>query len=932
MRKAVIAFIVTFIILSSELIYSHGFGTHAAHYSSIIALNDQYKTLIENPKYKPYFIYGSIFPDIQYATNYKSALSELYQKIEDITGVEGLTYEIPVDQIPDVSTIPYPFGIDTHNDRYGMAFAEYLLQQCDPIDPPGPNPGSNGTNPAHDARNMKLAFALGYYAHLTEDVAAHDFLVPKLTAALNLGDIELIKKSETFADDPNAQTEGILEGIIDHYYGDNNLIADIIYNHVWVNRSQYEPTITEMDITTGYPHLLYNGPTTTYYDAQGGWPEMNPVLLFFNDVLNDWYYNNPFSLPTVGEDAYRKNNQPMSATGLNQLATVFRFVNRFYPAVAGHPFNGYDRLDQVLADWIGNHLEYTPGMDILLIFSEFLESIIRFDFRRHLFEQIAYPDALAKTNAGLAEDARSLVSLMLADIAEADRLVNAKPELVNLTEYNKLKNSILFTNPTSVLNAYWNEYKALGTKVYQEIGPGGKWYSDWSPWHSHSMAWGALSSLNNLTPDIYATNPNVAVYDAYFEVNGNRITKPQPTSTFENNPNVKVVVEIYNTSNVSSESLTLRVKKDHSSSNYSSDVLKTSTIFTIDHDPLTYNSTARKKVELSFPVSLSDLSGYKGYYFELVNNSNNKVMFTSSFEQYQERLDLTPNYTRLYGTYDEGKWPVSLGLIQSVATVSLTTAQFPEGGGSGGSYKINGITQSSIVGAVDDYVHFEAIPPAGWNFYKWSDGNTENPRSYRITSTSTDFYVIYKHVSYSNNSAAYANNSQRKFVRTANGTLHNVYESMGYVWYEKSTDNGATWLIANGGTPLSPNESKSPSIDILNNTNNIVGIVYQEKNGSTYQIKFAWFDSYGVAYNNTIVQDNPGWLYPDSYSYDSKPVIAWGNTNELLVVWQEENDPGLHYRLEAVYQFPGGVTWHSPVGFINGTDETSSNPTLAARI
>src|SRR5690606_35908596 len=204
----------------------------------------------------------------------------------------------------------------------------------------------------------------------------------------------------------------------------------------------------------------------------------------------------------------------------------------------------------------------------------------------------------------------------------------------------------------------------------------------------------------------------------------------EPSTTFLNNPNVKVVVELYNTSNVTSQSVTLRVKKDHSSANYSSDVLKTSTSFTLDHNPLAYNTTARKKVELSFPVSLSDLSGYKGYYFELVNNSNNKVMFTSSFEQYQERLDLNPNYTRLYGTYDEGKWPVSLGLVKSVATLNLTTAQFPEGGGSGGSYKINGITQSTIVGAVDDYIHLEATPPAGWNFYKWSDGNTENPRSY----------------------------------------------------------------------------------------------------------------------------------------------------------------------------------------------------------
>ncbi|MCF8242651.1 MAG: zinc dependent phospholipase C family protein [Melioribacteraceae bacterium] len=721
MKKAVFTFLLIIIIMSSKFIYSHGFGTHAAHYSSILALNDQYRTLIENPRYKPYFIYGSIFPDIQYATSFKTSLDNLYQEVENSHwAIEGLTYEIITDQIPDVGSIPYPFGIDTHNDKYGMAFAEYLLQQCTPIDPPGPNPGSNGTDSAHDARNMKLAFALGYYAHLTEDVAAHDFLVPKLTSALNLGDIELIKKSETFEDDPNAQTEGIIEGIIDHHYGDNNLIADIIYNHVWVSRSQLEPTIAEMDFTTGYAHLLYNGPTPTYYDAQSGWPEMNPVLLFFYNVLNDWYYNNPFSLPITGENAYKKTNSPMSATGLSQLATVFRFVNRFYPAVAGHSFNGYDRLDQVLADWVANHLDYVPGVDVALILGEFLQLVNEvFDVRRHIFEQLAYPDALAKTNADLAGDARTLVSLMLSDMSEADLLVNSSPDLVNINEYNKLKSSILFTNPASVLNSYWNEYKNLGTTVYNEIGPGGKWYSDWSPWHSQSMAWGALSSLNNQIPDIYTTNPNIAVYDAWFEVNERRITGPEPAVTFNNNPNVKVVIELYNTSNVSSENLTLRVKKDHNSTNYYSDVLKASTSFTIDQDPLTYNSTARTRIERSFTVSLAELSGYKGYYFELVNNTNNKVMFSSSFEQYQEQLDLMPNYTRLYGTYDEGKWPVSLGLLQSVATVNLAAPQFLEGGGSGGSYNINGIVQSSITAYVDDYIHLEAVPPENYIFYHY---------------------------------------------------------------------------------------------------------------------------------------------------------------------------------------------------------------------
>ncbi len=931
MKKAVFVFLLTFLTINSKVTYPHGFGTHAAHYASIIALNDQYRALIENTRYKPYFIYGSIFPDIQYAANYKTSLLDLYQKIEDLWGVEGASYIISVDQIPNADVIQYPFGINTHNDKYGLAFAEYLLQQCAPINPPGPNPGSNGTTIEHDARNMKLAFALGYYAHLTEDVAAHDFLVPKLTAALNLGDIELIKNSETFVQDPNSQTEGIIEGILDYYYGDNNLIADIIYNHVWVTRSQYEPTIAEMDFTTGYAHLWYDGPTPTYYDALGGWPEMNPVLLFFHEVLNNWYNNNPFSLPT-GE--YREDNSPISANGLTQLATVFRFVNRFYPAIAGHPFNGYDRLDQVLANWVGTHIDLEDGFELLEVLAEFTYNLSGHSFRKAFFEGFVYPKALASTSEGLTKDARSLVSIMLADMQEADMLVNSQPDKINIVEYNKLKNSILFTNPTSVLNAYWNEYKNLGTKIYDEVGPltpppnpqPGKWYYDWSPYHAHSMAWGALSSLNILISDIYTTNPNVAVYDAYFEVNGNRITGPQPASAFNNNPIVKVVVELYNTSNVSSESITLRVKKDHSSTNYTSDVLKISTSFTIDHDPLNYNTTARKRVELPFTVSLSELTGYKGYYFELVKNSNNKVMFSSSFEQYQERLDLTPNYTRLYGTYDEGKWPVSLGLTQSVATVNLASPQFPEGG-SGGSYKINGITQTSIIGYVDDYIQLEAVPPTGYLFYQWSDGNTENPRNYRITSTNVNMYSVYKGIQRSNNPNAYSTSSQRKFVRTDDGNLHSVYESMGKAWYELSTNNGTSWQIANNGQPLSGNaESKLPAIDYRGN---IVVIVWQEKNGGAYNIEAAKFSSFGIKmYGATIFMD-----MDLPYSSNTNPLVAYDGEGRILFMWKRAEDNIGYWPIGIVFSY-GALSsfgWNEyDFGVIPATNSNSINPTIVA--
>ncbi len=76
------------------------------------------------------------------------------------------------------------------------------------------------------------------------------------------------------------------------------------------------------------------------------------------------------------------------------------------------------------------------------------------------------------------------------------------------------------------------------------------------------------------------------------------------------------------------------------------------------------------------------------------------------------------------------------------------------------------------------------------------------------------------------NTGSFANSGQRKVIKCDNGYLHLVYESMGYVWYERSTDNGLTWHIMNGGKPIDKNPSKSPSIDFYYGYQRLI-IVYQ---------------------------------------------------------------------------------------------------------
>lgn len=84
----------------------------------------------------------------------------------------------------------------------------------------------------------------------------------------------------------------------------------------------------------------------------------------------------------------------------------------------------------------------------------------------------------------------------------------------------------------------------------------------------------------------------------------------------------------------------------------------------------------------------------------------------------------------------------------------------------------------------------------------------------------------------SNDPSAYNTTSQRKYVKTNDGYLHSVYESMGKVWYEVSSDNGVSWVLQNNGNPISAS-GKQPAIDYH--------YYYDSYTGDTYhQIVIVW--------------------------------------------------------------------------------------------
>ena len=191
----------------------------------------------------------------------------------------------------------------------------------------------------------------------------------------------------------------------------------------------------------------------------------------------------------------------------------------------------------------------------------------------------------------------------------------------------------------------------------------------------------------------------------------------------------------------------------------------------------------------------------------------------------------------------------------------------------------------------------------------------------------------YKGTQLSNNKNAFSKNSQRKFVRSNyNRMLHVVYESMGKIWYETSTDNGITWQIRNGGKSLSNTEAKNPSIFIINDfhTHSVVAIVFQERNGDFYNIKALTYSTYSdsimdVSLIKTVLKP---------YSENANPVIAFGHN--IIVVWQEGygnywEPQGLYYVYGEIglgYKFRWTDTTYLHYPFTD-TNTENVNPTIS---
>ena len=177
------------------------------------------------------------------------------------------------------------------------------------------------------------------------------------------------------------------------------------------------------------------------------------------------------------------------------------------------------------------------------------------------------------------------------------------------------------------------------------------------------------------------------------------------------------------------------------------------------------------------------------------------------------------------------------------------------------------------------------------NFYfrNWGSTNVSFQNSNSVTtgvvfnSSNAVVNANFKGQGLSDNTNAYSSNNQRKFARTPDGILHNVYESLGHVWYETSTDNGITWEIMNGANPLDNGAGKSPSIAV---GVGVVSIVFQQKSSNNhYTIQLNGF----YKNNQQYVRNLNISLYTesiDNYTSDANPVIGWSGSKSI-VAWKK---------------------------------------------
>jgi hypothetical protein len=324
---------------------------------------------------------------------------------------------------------------------------------------------------------------------------------------------------------------------------------------------------------------------------------------------------------------------------------------------------------------------------------------------------------------------------------------------------------------------------------------------------------------------------------------------------------------------------------------------------------LTFNNGSARRLEAKEQIfqnidrKFNPFIQYNGGWF--FNDGNEEVRIATT-------VVITPNVTK--GTYKPiYRYKTNIGLnaiteFNGTMSTGLTIGQIYQ-------YENGNITAPATYQPTGSNINY--------NFAGWADDLTKpNPRTISPTDNET-YTALYKYPNHSNDQNAYTNNSQRKFIRTNNGVLYYIYESLNRVWLERSTDNGITWIIANNGKPLRNENSKNPSMCLTLGED--IFIAFETE---WYIWLYQYYPQTNTAYERTNIYSCT------AGTNQSKPVVTYcfnefASVPGPVIIWKSYSDdafcdvPGLFYA--AVNQ----NNWTYTEGIISNTDINSYNPSIA---
>ncbi len=206
----------------------------------------------------------------------------------------------------------------------------------------------------------------------------------------------------------------------------------------------------------------------------------------------------------------------------------------------------------------------------------------------------------------------------------------------------------------------------------------------------------------------------------------------------------------------------------------------------------------------------------------------------------------------------------------------------------------------------------QTIPLAAGNvnFISWESTGTQQLNTPQLSGGFYETPVVftadqavvtanYKGVNLTGDAGTYSHNNQRRIAKTQDTTLHKVYESMGKVFYEISTDDGSTWTIMNNGQPLYSGNAKSPAIvaDKIRVFNSVLISYQREGSNGNSEIVLHYYinNSHTPVYSQVITPQASL-----DYSYDLTPSLAMRKTDEIMLVYDVpyipfySENPGIH--------------------------------------